>query len=69
MTQKLKAIYKDDRFIPQQNSHLPENTEVELMIAHHHHTIDPEVRKEISKVLIQRMQPCCSGNYTRYSLK
>ncbi|MEA5511047.1 antitoxin family protein [Crocosphaera sp. UHCC 0190] len=60
MLKKVKAIYCDGTFIPQDPCYLPENAEVELTIqvasGYAHTVVDRETRKEILEALLHRMR-------------
>ncbi|MDJ0508522.1 MAG: DUF104 domain-containing protein [Crocosphaera sp.] len=60
MLKKVKATYRNGTFIPNTPCHLPDNTEVELMIdvpsEYAQSIVDRETRKEILHALLSRMR-------------
>ena len=76
MSQRLRAIYQNGVFIPQEPCNLPENSEVELVIEHPHiippTVTDPEGRKRILKRMVERMRanpiPANAPRFTREEL-
>ena len=76
MAQRVRAIYQNGAFIPQEPCDLPENSEVELIIENPHiippTIIDPEERKRILKRMVERMRanpiPANAPRFTREEL-
>ena len=60
MLRKVKAVYVNGAFIPQEPCDFPENVEVELTVDtgsnYAHRIVDRETRKEILEALLQRMR-------------
>jgi len=60
MSQRIKAVFHDGAFIPEQPCDLPEGSEVELIVERPLSLPptekDPEARKRIMKAMIERMK-------------
>jgi predicted DNA-binding antitoxin AbrB/MazE fold protein len=76
MSQRVRAVYQNGAFIPQEPCDLPENSEVELIIENPHiippTVTDPEERKRILKRMVERMRanpiPANAPRFTREEL-
>jgi predicted DNA-binding antitoxin AbrB/MazE fold protein len=59
MNQRIRAVFHDGVFIPQQPCDLPEGSEVEIVVQQSHilppEESDPEERAQIRKALVERM--------------
>jgi predicted DNA-binding antitoxin AbrB/MazE fold protein len=59
MSQRIRAVFHDGVFIPQQPCNLPEGSEVEIVVQQPHllppEESDPEERARILKSMVERM--------------
>ena len=76
MSQRLKAIFHDGAFVPQQHCDLPEGSEVELIVERPMVLLpevsDQEERKRILSAMVERMQqnpiPADAPHFSREEL-
>ena len=76
MSQRVRAIYQQGAFIPQEPCDLPEGSQVELIIENPHIippvVTDPEERKRILERMVERMRanpiPANAPRFTREEL-
>lgn len=76
MSHRVRAIYQNGAFIPQEPCALPEGSQVELIIENPHilppTVTDPEERKRILRELVENMRnnpiPANAPHFTREEL-
>ena len=60
MSQRIKAVFQNGRFIPRESCNLPDGSEVELIVEGPRvlppEVKDPEERRRIVKAMIERMK-------------